>query len=252
VALESQDPKELDVVAQQYRGREVGQWAAVLAGDMHLEAGCNELFQNKANAVEDLRKAVESYLLALESASSSPLRERATFGLARAYEALAGTRQSQGELSKAIEQYRKVVQDWPDGTYAVIAQRRLMDLEKPSTKAFYDQFAKYEPKPPVSPGLGTGNIPFDTETLGPDQQLPDLSKILGPNGAEKPGSEGKTPDTGKAETPAPAGSQPAPAAKPEPAKPASAAEAKGAAQGTPEEPKPAESKPAAPAESKAR
>ena len=94
------------------------------------------------------------------------LRERATFGLARTYESLSGTRRAENELQKAIETYEGVVKNWPKGAYAEMASRRLEELRSPETKRFYDKLAQYDPKPvfadtPGGPGkdLDLGAVP---------------------------------------------------------------------------------------------
>jgi len=116
------------------------------------------------------------------------LHERATFGLARAYEALAGTRQSQGELDKAMESYEAVVAKWPNGAYGELAARRLEELQQEETKSLYDKFAQFEPKPasPDVPGLPGGRPPFSLDSLPEEGSLPELPDLQMPNGVEEP------------------------------------------------------------------
>ena len=154
-AVNSGNPANLDDVVERYPGSEVAQWASVVAADMHLEQGCRQLFESKALGAQELQEAHDKYLLVLKDARNPQLRERATFGLARAYEALAGTRQSQGELDRASENYQNVVDNWPQGVYIDLARQRLEDLKRADTKQFYDAFAKYEPKP-APPAARTG------------------------------------------------------------------------------------------------
>jgi hypothetical protein len=176
-AIGANDPAALDRVVEQNQGTEVAYWAATLSGDIHLASGCQDLFANKATASQELQKAVEKYLLVRSESSTAALRERATFGLARAYEAQAGTRQSQGELSKAIQSYEEVVKNWPKGAYAAAAQQRIDDLKKPATKSFYDKFAQYDPQPAFTPG-GPGKPLFDSKSLPEGAPIPDFSKKL--------------------------------------------------------------------------
>ena len=178
-AVSTQNPAEVLSVAERRPGSNVAQWAAVVAGDMYLSQGCDELFQSKATAGQELRKAVDEYLTVLKESRSEMLRERATFGLARAYEALAGTREGQGGLDKAIGRYEEVIQNWPDGTYTALAEQRLKDLNSQATKAFYDKFAKYEPQRsyPGQPGIPGEPLPFSLDGLD-QQSIPDFSKAL--------------------------------------------------------------------------
>jgi len=178
-AANAQDSATLDRVAEQNPGTDAASWAAVLSADIHLAAGTDDLFSNKASASQELRKAIEKYLLVRKESRITALRERATFGLARAYEAMGGTRQSEGELEKARETYEEVVKNWPDGTYQQAATIRLEDLKSQSTKAFYDKFAQYDPQPSFSTQPGEQNKPlFDSKSLPEDVAVPDFSKML--------------------------------------------------------------------------
>ena len=65
------------------------------------------------------------------------------------------------KLSEAEQGYKTVKERWPHGEYAEWASRRLADLQKPATKEFYDEFARFDPKP-VSTSAGDmfGKSPF--------------------------------------------------------------------------------------------
>jgi len=147
----------------EYEGSSLADWAAVMAGDLRLVNGCNRLFDNKPTANQELRDAVENYRSVLDQSSSDALLQRATFGLARALEA-------QGNLEKAIDRYNQVSTRWPDGAYAAAATRRSEDLQRESTKEFYDQFAKFEPRPLFSdePGVPGQRPAFDLDSLSDD------------------------------------------------------------------------------------
>ncbi len=102
----------------------------------------------------------------VDSPRVGALRQRATFGLARA-------RESQGSLEKAMEHYQEVGRNWPEGAYAAAAARRLEDLKKTDTKLLYDRFAKFDPKPLSSPGPGGPGerLPFELDSLPDDGSL---------------------------------------------------------------------------------
>lgn len=179
-ALSTWNPSEAAKVCERYPGSNVAHWAGVVAADMYLDEGCQQLFSNKPHARDQLEKAENHYKMVLKESQQPVLRQRATFGLARAYEAMAGTRQSQGlELDEAIRCYQELIKNWPQGTYAAIASRRLKDLKSHDTRAFYDEFAKYEPPSPFSDqsAMPGERPPFDLEGMD-EQKLPDLSKAL--------------------------------------------------------------------------
>lgn len=213
------NPAEMMEVAENHPNTDVGHWAAVIAGDIYLANGCEQLFTNKATAAQELRKAVDSYLAVLNESQIPMLRERATFGLARAYEALSGTRQSQGELDKAIENYRAVVEKWPNGAYTEIAKQRLADLERPATKQFYDKFAQYDPKPAFTdqPGTPGEKLPFSTDALPDFSDLPKTAdETVKPPQAESTPSENSAASPQPAEPAAAASATSEPPAQPEP------------------------------------
>lgn len=196
--------EQFDEVAAQAAGTGVDNWSRIVAGDLALGQGCQGLFSDKATASEDLRKAVEQYMAVLKQTKQPMLRQRATFGLARAYEALGGTRQSQGELDKAIEQYQKLVDTWPEGAYAKLAARRLEAIQSQEIKSFYDDFAEYNPQPASTdqPGMPGEQLPFDLDSLpdGPtttpdaeestDAPAADAKPAEAPAADAKPASEG--------------------------------------------------------------
>jgi predicted negative regulator of RcsB-dependent stress response len=185
-AVESNQVTEIGKIAEQNPNNELGLWATVMAGDLHLANGCHDLFTNKAVASQDLQKALDEYTKVRSETRNPLLRERAIFGLARTYEALSGTRQSQGELDKAIKNYQELVNDWKDGAYYTLAKDRLEDLTSSDGKKFYDQFAHYDPQPKFSPPLAAPS--FDSKTLqeqtpaapaGLDIKFPEIGKNLG-------------------------------------------------------------------------
>ena len=220
-AMNSGEMTGLDRVSEDYSGNEVGDWARVVSADLRLANGCDQLFGNKIEAGQELQKAMESYVAVLDASKESSIRDRATFGLARTYEAMAGTRQSQGELKKAEEKYQEVLDNWPDGVFAKSAKRRLADLSRTATKEFYDQFAAYDPHPAFDPGGGgLGDLPFDASSLSPGSVPRDISNLLNSPGLneddgakddsmEKGGQEEAEPTDSKKESDAP-DVQPAP------------------------------------------
>ncbi|OHB70169.1 MAG: hypothetical protein A2V70_12955, partial [Planctomycetes bacterium RBG_13_63_9] len=158
------DPVDFQDLAEQYPGTKLADWAATMAGDTHLAIGCGQLFDDKAVANQELQDAMDCYTQVCDNTESPTLRERATFGLARALEA-------QGkDLDKAVERYREVTEKWPHGAYAAMAARRAKDLQRPSTRQMYDRFARFNPKPPTPdlPGGLDDPFSFDPSSLPDD------------------------------------------------------------------------------------
>ena len=163
LALNQNDTAALEQTLEDYPNTTAAQWAAVVAADLQLSAGCEDLFTTKATATDQFQKALEKYTVVLKRSRKPDIRERATFGLARTYEAMAGTRQSKEDLDRAREQYKNVVEGWPKGAYVGAAQSRLNALAQSSTLEFYDALAAWEPRPAITAptGLDNLNIPFD-------------------------------------------------------------------------------------------
>ncbi|MHC4398394.1 MAG: hypothetical protein ACYTG0_01800 [Planctomycetota bacterium] len=249
----------LSQITEQYAGTDAAEWAAVLAGDVYLQEGCQELFRSKEVAVRQLTNAAEHYLAVQKSDRASALVERATFGLGRAYEALAGTQASEGGLQRAIEEYQKIVDQWPDGAYGSMAARRLEDLQQEETKELYDKFVEFDPKPLVPlpgsdlEGLLDGTVPDVTGSatdedsglgpLVPEETSPTSSDVDDPD-AEQSTTAPPTDPSNPQPTPS---SPPDTEAMPDGAQPESeTAPAKKPASETPDSPTPAPEEEASP------
>jgi hypothetical protein len=209
-AMNSRDPEEdLADLATRYAGTQVGLWARVTLADTQLLGGTNLLFMDRGRARDELRQAAETYQAILAETQDSMMRERATFGLARAHEAMG----TPGDLENARKEYRSLAEQWPDSPYAAVAKARADDLDKAATKDFYDWVARYEPPRPVAnePGTPGARPDFLKDPLeGADQPVPsalddaaplpkfDDKPATGPTLSDEPTT---APPTG--ETPAP-------------------------------------------------
>ena len=130
----------LDEVFEHQAGTPVAEMAGVLEGDILAFEGSQKRFEDRAAAQQALDKAVTCYQQVAETGRSPMLKERATFGLARALEI-------QGKLDDARKKYEEVAEKWPEGAFAAAATKRAEDLQKPAIKKFYDDFAAFTPKP---------------------------------------------------------------------------------------------------------
>ena len=221
-AFTSRDPRDtLNDTSERYAGLPAGEWSRLVLADIQLDDGTNKLFIEKKDARDELRQASDKYQSILLESRHPMMLDRATFGLARAHEAL-------GLLDKARDEYRSLVKQWPDSPYAQVAQKRAKDLEQQTTKEFYDWFAKYEPARPFSrePGTPGAKPSFLDESL--DDKGLKLPSVLGDKlplseAAGEPGSSPPLDTTQPAEAPAsaePAAEKPAAPADDKPAEPA--------------------------------
>ena len=148
---------EFDDIIAEHPNTHLAHWTAVVAGDLRLELGCNQLFISKPDANQQLRQAIELFDKVRTETRVATLRRRATFGLARATEAMGA------DLKKAAQLYGEVT----EGAYAAEAGRRAEELSQGATLEFYDKFAKFDPKPAYldEPGIPGERPSFDLDSL---------------------------------------------------------------------------------------
>ena len=191
------DLDKLQETVDKYPKTSAGQLAAVTLADYYLAVGCAAVLDDRAMANQNLGKAIDLYKQALEHALDPLLRERATLGLARAYE-------TRGDLEQAAGLYEQVLQQWPKGAYSTVAANRLRDIQRRSTREFYDRLASYEPKGRFieGPGLPTDKPTFDPNSLREDSPVFNTpgSKLLLPE-KEQPGDGAEGQKTSKPDMP---------------------------------------------------
>ncbi|GAB6166307.1 hypothetical protein JCM19992_23070 [Thermostilla marina] len=190
----------LEDVYENYNKTASGQMALLIAADLHLQQGCNQLTVNKADAADEIRKALDAYMQIYERPRNKELKERALWGLARAYEALASTSEGQGEADKALEYYKQLIEEFPQSCYLDMAKRRTVMLQRKDTLKMLDALAAYEPPAPGAGDLdlptsdGMGFDPGDLPTGG------DVPNVVGePSdesgaGDEPANSDSESPD----------------------------------------------------------
>jgi hypothetical protein len=163
LALGQLDRLKLEDVGEINAGTPVGWWAMCMAAELGLDEGSNQLFRDKALAHDILRRSADRYQQVLGEASESrepALIKQARFGLARVHECL-------GEIKKAEDEYRAIVDKWPDTPVALAADRRAKDLNRMETREFYDWFAKQDIGKRISPHPGMPGLksPFNLDML---------------------------------------------------------------------------------------
>ncbi len=202
-AFNSRDLRDtLNDTSERYAGTPAGEWSRLVLADIQLNNGTNRLFTEKKDAREELRKAAENYQGILIESRQPMMLDRATFGLARAHEAMG----TPDKLDKARDEYRSIAKQWPDSPYARVAEKRAKDLDRLATKEFYDWFAKHEPARPLSrePGTPGAKPSFLDDSLDdPGLKLPSviddktpLPKITGA-GESSPSGEAPKPADGQ-------------------------------------------------------
>ena len=162
------DPDPLTQLAQSsdFARTPVGYWSALSLADHHLNEGINQLFNDRAAAMQSLREAINEYTQVATQTQIPLLAERATLGIARAYESV-------NDLASARLAYEKLANE-SSGAFSAEAQQRMQDLDQDSTKRFYDWF--FAATPPRAP-LGGPGMPGQRPNFG---SLPDEGSFTSP------------------------------------------------------------------------
>lgn len=129
-------PEDLESVADAHRGTSVEDWARLSAADVELEIGTRLLFRDKAEGRRRLLNAEDMYAALRNNSGLDAVRQRATYGMARVYEAL-------GRLDDAEQAYAEV-----EGAFQGLAAARAEFLRERQVRSFYDWFAEAEPPVP--------------------------------------------------------------------------------------------------------
>jgi hypothetical protein len=142
-AVGTRDAARLSGVATRFPGSAAAVWSQILLGDNALAEGARIIFVDQARGRERLQTAADTYAAVMSQRPQAFAAERATFGLARAREAL-------GELEAARRGYETLVKEHPESPLRSLAETHAAALARPATVAWYDWFAK-DAKPAATP-----------------------------------------------------------------------------------------------------
>ena len=204
-------------VAENYPDGEVAVWASLKAGRLHLDEGLGAVLTDRDKSDKSLTKAKHAFTTVLNHSQANDVaKSDAIYGLATALEVLSGD-----DLTQAIEQYQRLVENYPKSDHVSWAEKRIEELNKASAKDFYAWFRQQNPNPeerPLPSDLdrmkmpGTDLIPDPDESgivpasgVGPEntKTVPDTVESA-PDGTNPPlEAPGDFPEA------APAGKQPA-------------------------------------------
>jgi hypothetical protein len=176
----------LTKVMDTYPGTNVSYVAAVVLGDSRLAQGCTERFNNRAMAQNELNSAITTYEKVLRECQTPALRERATFGMARAKE-------GQCDLQAARKLYEEVVEKWPKGTYTSAATEHLAQLAQPETQQMLQDLRdpNFGSKPAVSKEKDS-----ETKELPPSFETPEEGSVVEPKAKSEPKAGETKPEKG--------------------------------------------------------
>jgi len=188
-SLQTDGPRELQAIVEDYRGTEPAVLAQLVLAESQLNQGTNELYINKPAGRENLAHAAGAFTQVQQATKDPMLRAWAIYGLARAHE-------SMGDLDRARSDYQKLITEYPNSSLVASARTHLTRLNETSVKEFYDWFARQDPHPPGMekdssvPGL----IPrFDLS----EPSSPDDLKLLEPAAGTKASTEAPAAESKK-------------------------------------------------------
>ena len=150
-AIATGEQSAFNEVARRYPGSDAALWSQLVLADLSLTDGAVLALEDRSAATERLESAVDLYSAVLAAGPDGLLVERATFGLAKANEAL-------GNIDEAQAGYASVAKDYPDSALAVVAQEHADALASPASKDWYDWFFAQNLAPaipPLAPGAGS-------------------------------------------------------------------------------------------------
>jgi tetratricopeptide (TPR) repeat protein len=161
-------------------------WALLQAATEYFNQALADLPNNRDVALQTSKKALDLFdQISREAPHDSPPARVAALGRARVLE-------MRNELPKAVEQYERVVKDWPDSPEAAEARRYAEALKDPQAVAFYKELYAYSPTtmtlppggtetfpaPAIGPGMSGGSLIPGPAASTPGDKPPPLSRDL--------------------------------------------------------------------------
>ena len=210
----AQNLEEFGTVIDKFKGKPPAQWAQLFVAETNLKTGMPLMFSNREIAKTDIKSAREGFESLLQEKTDPMIRERALWGLALCLETT-----SDGNTSKVIDAYQRLITEFPETIFKVVADDRIATLKKDAPKEFYAWFSKENPKPPEARPRDFKND--ESGLPAPSQPKEDLDDFLiekTPGGSKKAAEvKSTTPaeSTEKSETPAETPEKPSEPAKPE-------------------------------------
>jgi hypothetical protein len=160
-------------VADSYPGTEIAIRARLRQADMMLATAFDSLYSNREVGVEELESAEAAYEN-LENRSDLPsdVRQRVLVGLARVTEARCDG--SDKTVDAAVAAWQRVLDEYPDSeVFKSLAEDRIDQLPRESSRSFYAWFQAQNPKPGDDLTLPQDRPATDVP------ELPDFSEGMG-------------------------------------------------------------------------
>ena len=185
----AQNVDDFGLVREKYRGTTAGRWALLRESELYLQSGMAQMFENRELALTDLKKSKEGFEQLVGNKSDQVMQERALWGLSQVLEATCD-----GDTTKAVESYQRLLNDVPETYFKAIAEQRIASLKTGGAKEFYAWYSKQNPKPRENrPKDG-----FDFDSMHPS---PGKSEFEPPNSEGGKSTKGTLKSDGEMPTP---------------------------------------------------
>lgn len=139
-----QSEADLELIAGSTSGV-VGIQARLALAQRQLTGGSAQVFTNKAESISTLEKALNSFQQIQKKTNDPLILQQAGFGLAQCWETLAAARVGD-DLIKAEEEFQKVADSWGESFKGQQAKQRLVLLQQPATRKFFELAAAKKPE----------------------------------------------------------------------------------------------------------
>lgn len=161
---------QLEHVDEDHPGTPAALWAKLMAADARLLRGTTASFKDHPAGEKDLEKAKDEFLAVISGSERLPKKEgemlnrRATWCLARTYEALA-------DREKSIEQYEKLAKTAPDSALGKVAAERVKYLD--GMGDWFEWYANVDPTQVTpTPRQSQGGLPPGHPGISPSGGQP--------------------------------------------------------------------------------
>jgi hypothetical protein len=213
----AKSPTERLDLAKNYPDSPAATWALLQAATEFYNQALDDLPHNRDVALPTAKKALDAFTqVEREAPPGSPQARAAAFGKAR-------TLELRNKLPEAIEQYQRVVKDWPGTPEAEEAKRLAEVLQDPQAAAFYKELYAYSPTKVTLPPYGSENLPLpplgSSPLTAPGAPASGLETNLSPFPELTPLSVREVKVEPAKAVPTPATTPPAPTAPSKPAAP---------------------------------
>jgi len=201
-------PAKFEELASNYPNSQVATWALLEAGRGYLNEGLSTSMTDRESSDKSLTKAKQAFSEVLNHPkANNDAKSDAIYGLATTLEVLSGD-----DLSQAIEQYQRLVKDFPESQHVSWAKTRIEQLQQKSAVEFYAWFRKQNPNPedrPLPGDLSNPSSPLinpELDLLEPDSETV-TEEVIQPLG-EGPVNTNPVPEEAEAEVPPTSNGQP--------------------------------------------